>query len=659
MHCRTLTAWCLVVTLGVGVSAAEDTPSYSSHPPLRVVAPLPARPLSDGPARFVDAAGGDDARDGSEQSPWRTLAHAVGELRPGDTLYLRGGTYYEPVRIALVGRADAPITIRGYPGESATIDGGLREFVEQPEECWEPAAGGAADEYRSTRRYPNLRNVVASFGDSLVGLHTYFHATDLRADGEVLEKLPDGTDFKPIYCGPGLWYDRAEGRLHARLAHTHLEGVDNYQGETDPRRLPLVIAPYRSVPLHLDGAAHVRLQDLSIRGGGYDTLVLEQSRDIELDQVSVWCGTYGVRAIGVERLRMVRCGLYGNAPPWLTRQEAGFNTYPGQTARDITRLNTHSWLVAQGNGEFEVDCYPFNDDWEIAYCEFCDAGADGLYLGGVNLRFHHNLVDHTRDDGIYFSPMYARHFYLRGGATLHVYQNYFSRMLTALAFGGTEGTQDTIYFYRNVVDLRASVAVGRGSPQDPRILRHAGQLTSDHGSPPWTSTMAYHNTIVVREQARAADLWLSRGTTAERPRRVFNNAFVHLATMPPVQPPEAADLAIDGNLYWQPGLDGAQAGELLAAWQRSPAFESSRSIYPPGFEAASVVADPRFIAFAADPAESADYRLQENSPAIDAGVDLPSDWADPLREQDAGRPDIGALPAGAEEFRVGRTAADE
>ena len=38
--------------------------------------------------------------------------------------------------------------------------------------------------------------------------------------------------------------------------------------------------------------------------------------------------------------------------------------------------------------------------------------------------------------------------------------------------------------------------------------------------------------------------------------------------------------------------------------------------------------------------------------AIDAGVDLPGDWPDPLRTKDAGKPDLGALPLGAEPFPV-------
>ena len=34
--------------------------------------------------------------------------------------------------------------------------------------------------------------------------------------------------------------------------------------------------------------------------------------------------------------------------------------------------------------------------------------------------------------------------------------------------------------------------------------------------------------------------------------------------------------------------------------------------------------------------------------AIDAGVEIPAEWPDPLRKMDKGKPDIGALPLGAD-----------
>ena len=647
---------CLLIVACPGLALGQA--QFASHPPLRSVPAISSRALPAGPTLFVDAVRGDDAQDGSLARPWKTIQRALQQLGAGDTLLLRGGVFRENVSISLAGRKDAPITIASYPGEQAVLDGGLAEFFNAPGDAWQPFEGGAPGEFSSVRRFPNIRSVVGSFGDSMVGLHSYYHARDLRAPHEHVELLPDKSDIQPMYCGPGLWYDRTSGRLHARLAHTHLAGFDNYQGETDPRRLPLVIAPFRSVPLHLDRAEHLRLQDIVIRGGGFDTILIDQSSDIEFDNVTIWCGTYGVRAKGAQRLRIVRCGFYGNSPPWNTRYDAGFNSYPGRTQRDITRYNTHAWLVPEANGEHDVYCFPFNDDWEIAWCDFGDAGADGVYLGGVNVNFHHNLVDNTTDDGLYLSPMYARLDRLIGTATLHIHQNYFRRALTMFAYGGAEPkTTDRIFFYRNIVDLRAAVRTGRPATADGTVTSYAGKLTGDHGSPPWPTMFSYHNTIIAREPSRSADMGASQGATADRPRRVFNNVFVHGGKLPPITVPATGDVQSDGNIFWKPDLVPNEAAAFLSTFRGSKAFEDSRRLYPPGFDAHSRAADPLLVHAASDAQRSDDFRLQPASPAVNAGVVLPEDWPDPLRPLDPGAPDIGALPLGIESLAVGRTAA--
>lgn len=73
--------------------------------------------------------------------------------------------------------------------------------------------------------------------------------------------------------------------------------------------------------------------------------------------------------------------------------------------------------------------------------------------------------------------------------------------------------------------------------------------------------------------------------------------------------------------------------------------------------AGSLAADPQFIKEDLDAKAVNDDRLQPGSPAVDAGVSVPADWPDPLRARDKGRPDLGALPLGAEPFVVGRAAA--
>ena len=67
--------------------------------------------MDKGPSLFVDPVKGDDSHAGTEQQPWKTVRHALSHLRPGDTLYLRGGTYYEAVTVAASGAEGKPIPV--------------------------------------------------------------------------------------------------------------------------------------------------------------------------------------------------------------------------------------------------------------------------------------------------------------------------------------------------------------------------------------------------------------------------------------------------------------------------------------------------------------------------------------------------------------------
>ena len=61
-------------------------------------------------------------------SPWLTIAYASARLRPGDTLYARGGTYTgqgDYCWKSPSGTSTAPITFKAYPGETPVFDGGM------------------------------------------------------------------------------------------------------------------------------------------------------------------------------------------------------------------------------------------------------------------------------------------------------------------------------------------------------------------------------------------------------------------------------------------------------------------------------------------------------------------------------------------------------
>ena len=344
---------CLFLSAAAGVAAQQ------SHPPLHEIPAPSDRPLPAENVVFVDSGRGDNAKPGTKDAPWKTISHALTKLKAGDTLAIRGGTYFENLYCAVAGTPDRPITIRAYPGEQVILDGGFAEFQTDPASSWEPLDNG---EYRSTRGYRNIRDVLGAFADSHIGLQTYWDRRDLLAENElwILDKETRQVDL--VYCGPGLWYDKQSGRIHCRLAHTHIDNdkVPNYRGETDPRKLPLLIAPFESLPLKIDQAKHVRFQDLVIRGGGFDTIELNFGIDVEFDNITAFCATYGIRARSTGPLKVTNCGIHGSIPPWAFRDENSLHTtssyhyppfidQPDTKARNIARLNTHALLVTEGS----------------------------------------------------------------------------------------------------------------------------------------------------------------------------------------------------------------------------------------------------------------------------------------------------------------------
>ncbi len=63
---------------------------------------------------------------GSQNSPWPTIAQGLDHLQPGDTLYIRGDVgspriYPEKMRPSVSGTAQHPIVVKAYPGEQVMI----------------------------------------------------------------------------------------------------------------------------------------------------------------------------------------------------------------------------------------------------------------------------------------------------------------------------------------------------------------------------------------------------------------------------------------------------------------------------------------------------------------------------------------------------------
>lgn len=646
--------------------AAAANQQAKSHPPQRPLPEALERELTRGPAYYVDPTGGDDANDGSLKKPWKTMQHGVRQLKPGDTLYLRGGVYYEKVYLTQSGTAEAPITIAAYPRELPVLDGGLRAFLESPETSWEPLEDGAPGEYVSTKRYPEAADrrvpqqflpgawepmwgreaqrplALGHFADSMVPLHSYRIVEDLRSTNEFAPKSKnEGT----VYCGPGLWFNRKTCRIHIRLAHHKLPGLGEraYRGETDPRKLPLVVAVgFGGEVLRVSGIQHVRIEGLVFRGAtGSPMINVYGSQNIHLDYLTVYGGFPALLVNASQKIRVSNSAFRGLAAPWSGRSHMKYRGTP-------------TYQILLHNAQ------PYNEDIEFAHCEFTDDHDFAFLRYAKNLRFHHNFVDNFNDDGLECGAKLRWHsFYIhhnRIGACLGVFQQHEIDQDESPA---GHDPDSGLYIYRNVIDGRAGAYYGLPREPDPSgaFLRHEGAVLSDHGSPVYPVMRVYHNTFLRRGPVWRNYFLFGLGARAlgGTERDVFNNLFVQLSGVPGavVYGKEAGPLREGGNLLWGVSDRPDKESDPFARLRNSPLFKSSQQVYPPGWTTNDLFADPKFVKLVEDSSQPSDLRLSKGSPAIDAGEDVPAEWPDPLREVDQGPPDIGAVPFGAASWGVG------
>ena len=97
-------------------------PAQPTQPPTQPTQP-PTLPPTSGNSFYVTT-NGSSSGDGSASRPW-SLAHALAHpsaLRPGDTIWVRGGTYNAGFTAKLKGTSSAPITVRAYPNERAILN---------------------------------------------------------------------------------------------------------------------------------------------------------------------------------------------------------------------------------------------------------------------------------------------------------------------------------------------------------------------------------------------------------------------------------------------------------------------------------------------------------------------------------------------------------
>jgi Viral BACON domain len=113
-----------------GASPATQTVNVTLAVAAATPPPPPSVPPTGSGVQHYASPTGASSGDGSMSSPWdlQTALNQPAAVQPGDTLWLRGGTYGNGVTqftSALTGTSAQPIIVRQYPGERATIAGEL------------------------------------------------------------------------------------------------------------------------------------------------------------------------------------------------------------------------------------------------------------------------------------------------------------------------------------------------------------------------------------------------------------------------------------------------------------------------------------------------------------------------------------------------------
>lgn len=113
----------------VSASVKEDILHTGPWFLIALVFALVSLPINAFARAWVVAPDGDDANPGTRAAPLKSIDKAAAQARPGDTIFLRKGTYPGGITLRRPGRADAWIALRPYGKERVVIDGRGKEIA--------------------------------------------------------------------------------------------------------------------------------------------------------------------------------------------------------------------------------------------------------------------------------------------------------------------------------------------------------------------------------------------------------------------------------------------------------------------------------------------------------------------------------------------------
>jgi len=533
----------------------------------------------------------------------------------------------------------------------------------------------------------------------------------------VLVPLPPDVTKDQLSCDDtGSENAETFGRIHIRMQHTSFsDGPPNdrqvapYEGATDPTTIPLDI-PVFSIAFQVkEGSAHLRLEDLVIRGGrrvglrldgffGYRNnqpeLVDKPITNVTIKNVTIYAGQFGLSMGHSREVRVEGSRVFGNSAMWHSRAHLKYRSGAGYL---VDATGTSDGLVMDGN--------------------FFGEGHDGFFLEAPNnFTFTRNEIRRVQDDGIITQRKYTGY--------RKIFKNLFTGCVQCLsthnngaavplgagvkiefsspvayfepasgAIGSPDYKPDSgTYVYRNHFDLRRGTysrppTIAENSEDDrAKIYRRAGGVIGDHGTVNWPILFVYHNTFVFREPFSRYGHGFASGL-GNGYLRLVNNLFlsrdgnwkpllIENKDISSASADDDLDLIrdLDGgnNLFWNENpaplcwtsavpvtsVDGICGNNGPGDPVETRFTGANNSVEVCGFKLNGFgscketgllkgdrVLDPGLIPRWDEPLLPSLIGPSRTSPMTNVGRALPAGWPDAPPWADTGAPDIGAFPA--------------
>lgn len=541
--CRAATA--LAIVIFIYISQAQAELSYQEQgigPEIVSAKRVATDDIEIDSSWFVDPVKGSDKQNGSFSEPWKSIRHSIAQLAPGDTLYLRAGTYNESqIKVEVSGLPDNPITIKAYPGESAVIDGSLMEFRETTSADWK-LLDSDLELYESVHNVRPDRSFLATFEyEGLTErLLTYYLAPSRGAAGlgDIRSNEMHVSD-KPRYAGPGIF--NSGGRLLLRLSQpAKVSGIKSPKIPVGENRLDtLKISLTSKNALFKISGKHLNFENIQLSGAFHAFAMASGSSHITFKDIAVSSVATGFYADGpVESILVDRVTMDGGFPEWIAWADMKGSSKHSKPA-------SHWLMKASGfSGKNFRKLIVRNSRFINVF--------DGGVIGGTDIRIHNNFIESV-DDMVQLatnsSQIEIDHNLVVGPGPSH---------------NGRSESPDpgTKYIHHNIIDSTKKVLWSRA---DQKKILNSNQrgvmstipfprhnLSAAGAGDPWK---LYNNTIAFDSTGFSThpgyQLWGQVNTTGVL-HEVYNNIFldrgkgIFKRKVTPDQPQQR----YDGNLYW-------------------------------------------------------------------------------------------------------------